>query len=166
MEIWKTIQYEDRYEVSSLGRIRNIQTQHIKSIRYDRDGYPRVTLYPSGKTYTIHRLIMTTFHERKEWLEHVNHINHDRGNSILSNLEWVSAKENVRHMHSHGRNADINGSRNPMAKLTQSDVIVIRYSLYPYSDAAIARMYNVASETIRRVRTFSTWRHAPVNNSC
>lgn len=58
---WKTIPFEDMYEVSSTGEVRNRQTLHIKSQRYDRYGYKRVTLYPSNKTYTIHRLVMLVF---------------------------------------------------------------------------------------------------------
>lgn len=66
MEIWKIIPHEQGYEVSSLGRIRNRITLKIKSLRFDRYGYKRVTLYPSGKTYTIHRLVMLTFEPDKE----------------------------------------------------------------------------------------------------
>lgn len=58
MEQWKKIQDEPIYSVSSKGSIKNNQTDHIKSLRLDKDGYQRVTLYPSGKTYRIHSLVM------------------------------------------------------------------------------------------------------------
>ena len=59
--MWKTIDLEPNYEISDLGEVRNKFTKKVKSLRVDRGGYSRVTLYPSGKTYHIHRLVALAF---------------------------------------------------------------------------------------------------------
>ena len=59
--MWKTIEFEPNYEVSIFGEVRSKITNHVKSLRLNKGGYSRVTLYPSGKTYSIHRLVALTF---------------------------------------------------------------------------------------------------------
>lgn len=158
MEEWRLIHQEPGYSISSLGRVMNNFTKHIKSIRYDRYGYPRVTLYPSGRTYTIHRLIMTNFYPAEMWNEHVNHIDNNRANSILSNLEWVTAKENIAHVFRQNRNHDVNGELNPMAKLSIHDVWNIRYWHWDLSTSLLSYLYEVGEETIRKIRVFESWK--------
>lgn len=93
---WKTIPFEDLYEVSTTGLVRNIKTGRIKSQRLDRYGYNRVTLYPSSKTYTIHRLVMLTF-KPDEKNENINHIDGDKTNNNIDNLEWCTVSHNSKH---------------------------------------------------------------------
>lgn len=157
MEQWKIIQKEPNYEVSSLGRVRNISTQHVKSNRFDKDGYPRVTLYPSGKTYSIHRLIMENFYDKSEWKAHVNHIDSNRANSTLSNLEWVTAQGNTIHMHKAGRAHDIKGVNNPMSTLTEEQIVTIRMLPSLMKDPEVAKMYGVSRATIQRIRSGSAY---------
>lgn len=74
---------------------------HKLSPSYDRDGYPRVVLSVNGKTFykKVHYLVALTFipnPENKPW---VNHIDGNKKNNKVENLEWVTPCENVRHAH-------------------------------------------------------------------
>ena len=104
-EIWKDMEgYEGLYQVSNLGRVKRlkgkyISTQRILKLRVGTRGYLYVQLCKKGqrKYYTIHRLVAQAFLPNPENKPQVNHIDEDKTNNIISNLEWVTAKENNHH---------------------------------------------------------------------
>ncbi len=153
MEQWKIINKEPRYQISDLGNVLNIETGKFKSVRYDKDGYPRVTLYPSGKTYTIHRLIMENFTDEPIWDAYVNHIDSNRANSVLSNLEWVTAAGNSQHMVKSGRNPDIRGTKNPSSTLSEEQIEEIRSTTADVKDRELAISFGVSRAAIQRIRS-------------
>ena len=127
--MWKTIEFEPNYEVSTCGEVRNKETKHVKSLRLSGAGYLRVTLYPSGKTYQIHRLVALTFLKddyKKDLV--VNHKIGVKKDNNLSNLEWVTPKRNFHHAIENGLYArpDISGVRNPSSKWTKDNILEIR----------------------------------------
>jgi hypothetical protein len=71
--MWNTINEEPAYEVSDDGKVRRIKTKHVKSLRKGKAGYPRVTLYPSGKTHSVHRLVAKAFLINHNHCPSVNH---------------------------------------------------------------------------------------------
>ena len=159
-KVWKPIQQQPEYSVSSAGEVMNNSTGHIKKLRKDKDGYLRVTLYPSGKTISAHRLVMTNHTPKSEWKKQVNHKDFDKTNNNIDNLEWNTPKENIQHKHLHGRNPDIRGSKHPMAKLDDEDVYFIKFKLSLYlSNAATARFYGVSGSTVDRIRNGQAWSH-------
>jgi len=96
MEIWKDIKgFEGLYQASNLGFIRNKNNKLLKD-RF-RGGYKSAVLYKNNlaKTYSVHRLIAITFIENKNQLDCVNHIDGNKYNNNLTNLEWVSIRENL-----------------------------------------------------------------------
>jgi hypothetical protein len=123
-EIWKPCpMYEDRYEVSNLGRIRAATWARIGGskpgrILYeakDDRGYSQVYLYRNYRQHTVkvHRLVAVAFlGERLDGMT-VNHIDGNKQNNSVSNLEYVSNLENCRHEYRSGRRAhvEINGER-------------------------------------------------------
>jgi HNH endonuclease family protein len=154
-EIWKQIRQKPGYSISNLGNVRNDATGHIKATNLDRYGYPRVTLYAAGtKPYsaTIHRLIMTNFYHESEWSECVNHIDCDRTNSKLSNLEWTTLKGNIRHSRKLNRFPIIKGNEGVNAKLTTQQVCEIVADEYRTPSSALAKKYNVGINAIERIR--------------
>lgn len=97
MEIWKDIPGCTGYEASSLGRIRSKQKGRILSSSLNSKGYSLTTISRHGSPCRalVHRLVMAAFHGKSEL--QVNHIDGHKTNNVLSNLEYVSAKQNVRH---------------------------------------------------------------------
>lgn len=94
-EIWKDVVGFSNYEVSDQGRVRNKTTKQIRSFSYNH-GYPQVDLYPGQKTRTIHRLVADAFLGEHPGMQ-VNHIDGDKNNNCLSNLEWCTSSENNKH---------------------------------------------------------------------
>ena len=115
MEIWKDIPgYQGAYQASSYGRIRTAEGKVTHSVRHGirkwksrilktrginpQTGH-RVTLWKnkSSKDYLVARLVCVTFHGPPGFKETVNHIDGNRFNNKIENLEWVSLKENIQH---------------------------------------------------------------------
>lgn len=104
-EEWREIEgYGGLYSVSNMGRVRKNITGRILKPR-DLNGYQRVALY--GKVgesigskptdYFIHRLVAEAFIDNPENKPQINHIDEDKSNNMVSNLEWCTALENSNH---------------------------------------------------------------------
>lgn len=103
-EQWKTIKASDgRYQISNAGRVRRIANGHILKPSDNGSGYQYVSIVCSGKTkhFYIHRLVAEHFIENKDNCEEVNHIDFNKKNNDVSNLEWCTRRENVTHSVSH-----------------------------------------------------------------
>jgi len=160
--MWKTINEEPDYEIDDSGKVRNRKTKHVKSLRKDRYGYLRVTLYPSGKTYTVHRLVAKAFLDNPENYPVVNHLNGDKEDNRAVNLEWCTVKRNTHHAIGHGffKIKDIVGEKNPASVFTENLVREIKYG--KYSDMTtkdIAESTGMRYEAVRRIRTGQHWKH-------
>lgn len=161
--MWKQIQYEANYEISEEGQVRNKETLQIKSLRYSNKGYARVTLYPSGKTYSVHRLVADAFIENPKNLPSVNHKDGNKKNNKLSNLEWCTPKQNTRHaidVIKTMKVADWTGIKNPEKKLDYGLVYSIKFGLLnELSNLRLQEMLGVQEETIRRIKVNELWKH-------
>lgn len=161
IEEWRKIRQKPGYSISSLGKVRNDSTGHIKATSLDRYGYPRVTLYAAGTkpvSTTIHRLIMTNFYPESEWGECVNHLDCDRTNSVLSNLEWTTLKGNSQHSRKLNRFPKIKGNEGVNAKLTTQQVCEIVVDGYRTPNSVLAKKYNVSQNAIERIRQGKTYK--------
>lgn len=111
-EIWKPIQgFEGLYAVSSKGRVMNLKSGKVMKNNINPNGYAFVALYKGDNTkpkaVTVHKLVATAFIENTDNLPEVNHIDENKINNDVTNLEWVSASQNQRHS-AHTKSCRIN----------------------------------------------------------
>lgn len=112
MENWKFVDGSTKYQVSDLGRFRNSLTGHVVKPGIDKYGYPRISYKRddgSVKHRTIHRLVAESFVDGRADGYQVNHVNGVKTDNRASNLEWVSASENIVHSYETGLNQNTNG---------------------------------------------------------
>ena len=106
MTVWKTIAGYPLYEVNQYGEVRNRKTGHIKKPRTDGWGYQQVTLNKglpgSGRSKTVHRLVANAFYDGDHSNLQVNHIDGNKQNNFIGNLEFVTGSENVQHAYDSG----------------------------------------------------------------
>jgi len=100
-EVWRKIPGYEPYEASNLSRLRNAKTSRILvSYHNPLTGYVQIRLFINGTGVTrlVHRLLALAFLDLEEKSElQVNHIDFDRSNNALSNLELVTRSENALH---------------------------------------------------------------------
>lgn len=97
-EQWKAIEGFEKYEVSDLGRVRNIKTGRILTQRSKINDYMYVRLLSAeGKQFAryTHRLVASAFVRNTCEGDQVNHKDEDKMNNRSSNLEWCSCRYNI-----------------------------------------------------------------------
>ncbi len=118
IEIWKDCKrFEDYYECSNLGKIRRKKgvtiykngvearfSQTILKHSLNKKGYHKVYLSVKSKKYSryVHRLVAETFILNPENKKTVNHKDCNKDNNNVSNLEWMTNKENMQHAFKNG----------------------------------------------------------------
>lgn len=171
-EEWKNIKgYEGLYQVSNLGNIkstdrkieRSTSVMKLKSKPMSQyignNGYPMVSLCINGecKRYLVHRLVATVFLTNPLNKAYVNHIDGNKQNSNLENLEWSTPRENSIHAHKNGLANVGRGERQHSAKLNVDKVKFIRESSKTIKE--LAMMFDVSKQAIRNVKMKRSWKH-------
>lgn len=124
-ETWAPVHapYSDKYEISTLGRIRRTETGRVMKTHAGNLGYIKCALILNGKTTLayVHRLVARTFVPGDQSLD-VNHKDMDKSNNRHTNLEWISHAENIRHgMRNHPKWVDrlrSHVNRNPVIRIS------------------------------------------------
>lgn len=110
MEEWRpVVGYEEGYEVSNLGNVRSLDPRHylkLKNLKSNKDGHLRVWLSKNSKkrAFFVHRLVAFAFIDNPDKKPIINHIDGVPFNNEVSNLEWCTHSENVRHAFDLGLN--------------------------------------------------------------
>lgn len=97
-EIWVESEDYPTYEISNAGRVRNRKTGRIMKNTLRHDGYEQVCLRKDKQQYAkrVHRLVADTFYGHHDDME-VNHIDGNKSNNILTNLEFCDKSGNALH---------------------------------------------------------------------
>lgn len=110
-EIWATIRnYNDLYQVSNLGNVRTLNYKRTGEVRIlrpgiqKRTGYLSVTLNKNGtqKTKPVHRLVAEAFIPNPNNYKIINHIDGNKANNNVTNLEWCTHSHNNKHAYNLG----------------------------------------------------------------
>lgn len=102
-ELYLELSFFKGYKISNLGNLRNKRNKLIAG-SIDSDGYRRFSLYVNGKMKYVpcHRLVAIQFIANYDNKPQVNHKDGNKLNNSISNLEWVTSKENVLHSYKTG----------------------------------------------------------------
>ena len=95
MEIYKKIKNRDNYSVSNLGNVRNDKTGRMLKFFTKSNGYQQVQLGRANNPQYVHRLVAEAFIDNPCNRPQVNHINGNKSDNSVENLEWVTASENA-----------------------------------------------------------------------
>lgn len=174
VEIWKPVEgYEDRYEVSNYGRVKSLSylrngkncqyrtKEFIRTLTPNQDGYLTVSFHKDylKKTVLVNRLVAKHFIKGDHSLT-VNHIDRDRTNNMVHNLEWMEHGDNVRHSAKTGSYSRSKiGEKNGRSILTSKDVTEIKKLLSKgLQQKDIAEKFNVTPANISRIHRGLIWR--------
>jgi len=179
-EIWKAF-VNSNYQISNLGRIKNRKTNRFLKVRKGRSNYLEVTLWieKKNKNFTVHKLVALLFLGERPKGKEVNHIDLNKLNPRLSNLEYLTHQENMKHAGKSGvmgkwkgehwlkRHPEkIKGEKHPNAKLNDETVLLIRqmfdnrgkvkkYAMYD----TLGKLFGVAPGVVERIVNRRAWTH-------
>ena len=173
-EIWKLVNACSGYAVSNYGKCKslsrvlpngtNLKGRILKPIE-DRDGYLRYGLSrrPNGVLIkSAHRLVVEAFIGSIPDGLQVNHIDGNKKNNFIGNLEICTLEQNVQHAHRTGLISNYaRGVRSASAKLTEADVLEIRerYDAGNERQQDIAEDYGIQRESVSKIGLRKRWKH-------
>jgi len=156
------IKNHGRYEISKAGIIRNIKTKAIKSQYVGSTGYYMVSFSYAGrsKPQRVHRLLAINFIKNPKNYPEINHRDGDKLNYNLSNLEWVTHDQNMKHAFATSL-VNNTGEKNGQAKLKEAQVIEIKNLLSEgdLSQYKIADLFGVSRSCILGIKLGRLWSH-------
>lgn len=175
-EIWRKLtEYDNLYEISNLGRVKRlpkkvtntfgtfISKEIILKGSISTHGYMKQTLTKNGKqtTVLVHRLVAQNFLSNDEKKEMVNHINGIKSDNRLSNLEWATSSENIRHALDTKLIIPRCGSDIYFSKFTEKDVSIILYKglIQNISSQILSKELGINNRTIADILKRRTWSH-------
>ncbi len=161
-EIWKDIiGYEGLYQISNYGDVKGKRHTILKP-QLDIHGYYFVNLYKDRvmKSYRIHKLMGINFIPNPNNYTEMNHIDGNKLNNHIDNLEWCTHSMNMQHAVQNGLR--LLGENHHQAKLTQSNVDYIRSHYIPrdqnFGARALGRKFGVQSTQISNVVKYRTYK--------
>ena len=109
-----TRKIDEAYAITDDGRVWSYKTNKWLSQANTSNGYKSVRLH--GKSHSVHRLVAQAFCDNPEDKCYVNHLDGDKHNNHVDNLEWVTASENAKHAYANGLQVNSEKQREAAAK--------------------------------------------------
>lgn len=165
IEVWKTLVYQGKiylnFQVSSIGRLKNLKTGTIYKLNICGTGYlgTVVSIANHKKMIKIHRAVAETFIPNPDNKPEVNHIDGNKQNNCVENLEWNTCAENINHAYKNKLidSRKHTGCNSSQSKLSPDDVKYIRCHYIPKDPEngcrALARKFRVSHTTITNIIT-------------
>lgn len=118
---WATVARNSNYEVSDEGDVRNKNTGRVLTGGINNSGYRTVHINRNENPDFVHRLVAETFipNPEPDVRKDVNHKDGNKMNNNVSNLEWVTRSENVKHAYDNGLNRPSGGGHNRRSVLVE-----------------------------------------------
>ena len=167
--------YEGLYAITNDGRVWSYPKEWVSSrvklshngkwlkVSFNPLGYPQVHLTKNGKrdNYSIHRLVALTHIPNPLSLPEVNHIDGNKLNNNIDNLEWCTSSYNIKHAIRNGLRSVARGEMQKNHKLTDDMVKEIRrlYKGQNITQGVLARKYGVSRRLIGFVVNYQIWQH-------
>lgn len=161
-EQWKPVEgYEGLYEISDHGRVKSVRypKQHVMTVCLTQNGYGKVTLSNKGKkSCSIHRTVAQMFIPNPYNNPEVNHIDGNKLNNQVSNLEWATSSENQKHAFDTGLQVSRKGE-DGSSILTNDQVLYIRAHAHEHYSKHFADMFGVKRQAIDDIISGKNWKH-------
>ena len=154
--------YEGLYEIDSNGNVYSLRNGLILKSYSNGIGYMKVNLYDQNghcKKKYVHRLVAESFIPNPNNLQEVNHIDCNKQNCNVNNLEWCDRKSNLQHSYEHGlkRTCESHGC----SKLNWNAIHDIRTKVMPQKE--YAKKYGIAQCTVSAIQLNKLWKERDVN---
>jgi hypothetical protein len=158
---WKKVEGFSDYEVSDTGLVRRFISGKYRALKLtdNGEGYFHVKLHQMEKVKSIkvHRLVAITFIGPPSEGQTIDHIDCNKQNNNVSNLEWVSRSENIKRAYKNGLVPPMRGEKAGNSILKLDDVKSILASKEPLK--VLAQRHCVSISTVSKIRTGVNWKH-------
>ena len=164
-EKWKVIEGFSKYLISNTGRVKNIvELRDLKF--YNCKGYSKIELINDNnkdKKVFVHRLVALNFIPNPSNKPQVNHIDGDKNNNNIENLEWCTQSENMKHAFKTGLNVPnpLKGEDRHNSKMTYEKVILLRemYDSGEFLLKELAEEFNISITVTWNIAKRNTWKY-------
>ncbi len=160
--MWKVLPSNPHYMVSDDGYIKSLRRDKLLTPKRNHDGYLRIQIWENGtcKFVALHRLIAEAFLPRPAGENIVvNHKNGEKSDNRVSNLEWVTQRENIVHAWENGLSkSHLNRNGLPVRQLTKSGDFVREYPSTMEVERTLGICHGDISAAIRRGGTAGGFR--------
>ncbi len=157
-EVWKQIQGFEQYEISNYGQVRHIYHKKLIILKQKTGtaGYSEITLCLKGKKYTKmpHRLVLENFEPLSDGLKmEGNHKNGIKSDNRLSNLEWCTKSENIKHAFDTGLKHISPPKGTKVNESIVRDIRTNRMTITEYS-----KLYGISTTSVHEIKNRKYWK--------
>lgn len=159
-EIFKPIEGFSLYEVSNYGNVRNCKTGKLRKFCMTHNGYYRLGLTEKGKQshFFVKRLVADQFLKGKKEGLQINHIDGIKTNNNVSNLEWVTPRDNSIHSYENGLSSQ--GEKHYRSFLTEDQAReIFKLSKNGVRNKDIASRFGISSTLVCNIKFKRNWKH-------